>query len=281
MMPLVSEESSQLMLFFYLFFLGVYFARHAAVADKYSNSSKNTLPLCGGDTQSTRFGDTRVVFLARVIIGKTILGQSHFQKPDHGSSENSHDSCVDNIKHPKIFIIFDSNQIYPEYLIQYKWHQEKTSRSTYLPQSVQVKFFPTYTFKDVFTVFFLLQLQKRICNHTQYVKSLQKQGQLFCDHLKSYVCIPLNFLRITPSVFTFYFTLVIVPFTKCITGWLLSNFLSIKITLMRYSWPHTTDLIFEFETDELNKSFSWPNQTRVYTCLFLFQLLIICFITGD
>ena len=58
------------------------------------------------------------------MIGKSTVGQVDFKKPDHGSSENTHYSCVDDITHPKIFVIFDPNQIYPEYLIQYKWRQE-------------------------------------------------------------------------------------------------------------------------------------------------------------
>ncbi|XP_040886073.1 protein mono-ADP-ribosyltransferase PARP11-like isoform X2 [Toxotes jaculatrix] len=85
---------------------GIYFARHATYADKYSN---------GGI-----FQDTKIIFLARVMIGKSTVGKSHFRKPDDGCSENCHYSCVDDINHPKIFVIFDPNQIYPEYLIQYR-----------------------------------------------------------------------------------------------------------------------------------------------------------------
>ncbi|XP_026219067.1 protein mono-ADP-ribosyltransferase PARP11 [Anabas testudineus] len=103
----------------HIFGKGVYFARHATVADKYTMSSMTALPLYGGATSSADFGPTKVMFLARVIIGRPIVGESDFLKPDHESSENSHDSCVDDITHPNIFIIFDSNQIYPEYLIQY------------------------------------------------------------------------------------------------------------------------------------------------------------------
>uniref|UniRef100_A0A3B4YIM8 Poly(ADP-ribose) polymerase family member 11 n=1 Tax=Seriola lalandi dorsalis TaxID=1841481 RepID=A0A3B4YIM8_SERLL len=96
-----------------------YFAKHATYADKYSKSSTDPLPLYVGGTGSVP-RDTKIVFLARVMIGKSIVGQSDFRKPDDGSPENSHDSCVDVKKHPNIFVIFDSNQIYPEYLIQYR-----------------------------------------------------------------------------------------------------------------------------------------------------------------
>lgn len=84
---------------------GVYFAKHATYADKYSDISAT---------------QTKIIFLARVMIGKSNVGQSHFQKPDHGCSENLHDSCVNDINYPNIFVIFDPNQIYPEYLIQCK-----------------------------------------------------------------------------------------------------------------------------------------------------------------
>ncbi|XP_031169291.1 protein mono-ADP-ribosyltransferase PARP11 [Sander lucioperca] len=99
---------------------GIYFARHASYADKYSKASRDPLPLYGRETQGLQGENTKIIFLARVIIGKSTFGKSDFQKPDHGSSENSHHSCVDNIKHPNIFVIFDPNQIYPEYLIQYR-----------------------------------------------------------------------------------------------------------------------------------------------------------------
>ncbi|KAM7367145.1 hypothetical protein PAMP_015069 [Pampus punctatissimus] len=87
---------------------GIYFAKHATYADKYSNSS------------TIQGEQSKIIFLARVMIGKSKVGQRDFQKPDHGCSENLHDSCVDDIMHPNIFVIFDPNQIYPEYLIQYK-----------------------------------------------------------------------------------------------------------------------------------------------------------------
>uniref|UniRef100_A0A3P9BEQ5 Poly [ADP-ribose] polymerase n=1 Tax=Maylandia zebra TaxID=106582 RepID=A0A3P9BEQ5_9CICH len=73
----------------------------------------------GGKTQPVHSGETKIIFLARVMTGKPVAGQSHFQKPDHENPENLHDSCVDVVNHPRIFVIFDPNQIYPEYLIQY------------------------------------------------------------------------------------------------------------------------------------------------------------------
>lgn len=110
---------------FFCFSLGIYFAKHATYADKYSTSSKDLLPLHGGEAKGVPGKSTKIMFLARVMIGKSNHGQKHFQKPDHGSPVNTHYSCVDDMEHPKVFVIFDPNQIYPEYLIQYRWGQER------------------------------------------------------------------------------------------------------------------------------------------------------------
>ncbi|XP_044041793.1 protein mono-ADP-ribosyltransferase PARP11 [Siniperca chuatsi] len=99
---------------------GIYFAKYATYADKYSKSSTDPLPFYGRETQRVHSECTKIIFLARVMIGKSNVGKKHFQKPDHGSSEDSHHSCVDDINNPTIFVIFDPNQIYPEYLIQYR-----------------------------------------------------------------------------------------------------------------------------------------------------------------
>uniref|UniRef100_A0A0F8AHQ2 Poly [ADP-ribose] polymerase n=1 Tax=Larimichthys crocea TaxID=215358 RepID=A0A0F8AHQ2_LARCR len=97
---------------------GVYFAKHASYANKYSRSSKDPLPLYGVETQIVQEA-TKIIFLARVVIGKSIVGHKNFLKPDNGSMENPHQSCVDDSNNPTIFVLFDPNQIYPEYLIQY------------------------------------------------------------------------------------------------------------------------------------------------------------------
>lgn len=100
------------------FFLGIYFARHASVADKYAGRSTDPLQVFSG--MIPHVGPSKILFLARVMVGKSKVGRSHFTKPDHGSAGNSHDSCIDDVNHPNIFVIFDPNQIYPEYLIQYR-----------------------------------------------------------------------------------------------------------------------------------------------------------------
>uniref|UniRef100_A0A3Q2CQT3 Poly [ADP-ribose] polymerase n=1 Tax=Cyprinodon variegatus TaxID=28743 RepID=A0A3Q2CQT3_CYPVA len=86
---------------------GIYFAVEALYAGRYSSNS----------TTSQHNGNTKPIFLARVLVGKFKLGRSSMQKPD---DENQYLSCVNDINHPKIFVIFDPNQIYPEYLIEYQ-----------------------------------------------------------------------------------------------------------------------------------------------------------------
>ncbi|KAJ0056841.1 hypothetical protein NL108_000624 [Boleophthalmus pectinirostris] len=99
---------------------GIYFAIHAAYADKYSPSSKDNLPLHGRKVVGVEDAPTKVIFLARVLVGKSTQGQRELTKPDQVALKHSHDSCVDDVTSPKIYVIFDSNQIYPEYLIQYR-----------------------------------------------------------------------------------------------------------------------------------------------------------------
>ncbi|XP_046729007.1 protein mono-ADP-ribosyltransferase PARP11 [Silurus meridionalis] len=85
---------------------GTYFAKHAAYADKYS-------------TAQNQYNTTQIMFLARVIVGNYTEGRPDLVKPDGDQIENIHDSCVDNTLHPRIFVVFNSNQIYPEYVLEY------------------------------------------------------------------------------------------------------------------------------------------------------------------
>ncbi|XP_072310214.1 protein mono-ADP-ribosyltransferase PARP11-like [Eucyclogobius newberryi] len=103
----------------HVFGKGIYFAKHAAYADKYSHSCLDALPLFGGKPFPTTDKKTKVIFLARVLVGKSTLGDKKLTKPDGVEGERCHDSCVDHIVSPKMYVIFDCNQIYPEYLIEY------------------------------------------------------------------------------------------------------------------------------------------------------------------
>ena len=69
---------------------------------------------------------TTQMFVARVLVGKFSGGSCKLRKPpalDPNSDPygKCYDSCVDNIHMPKLFVIFDSAQAYPEYLIEYTY----------------------------------------------------------------------------------------------------------------------------------------------------------------
>ncbi|CAL8322752.1 unnamed protein product [Gadus morhua 'NCC'] len=84
---------------------GSYFARDASYSDKYSKAHG---------------GLRRVMFVAHVLVGEFTLGSSSYARPPSKStSKNLYDSCVDCARDPKIFVVFEKQQIYPEYIIDY------------------------------------------------------------------------------------------------------------------------------------------------------------------
>ncbi|XP_066524125.1 protein mono-ADP-ribosyltransferase PARP11 isoform X2 [Hoplias malabaricus] len=91
----------------HIFGKGTYFAKHATLADTYS--------VCASPGVNKLY----TMFLARVTVGKYTMGQEDLCKPDGNQIENTHDSCVDNVMYPRTFVIFNSNQIYPEYVLEY------------------------------------------------------------------------------------------------------------------------------------------------------------------
>ncbi|XP_044273634.1 protein mono-ADP-ribosyltransferase PARP11 isoform X2 [Varanus komodoensis] len=103
---------------------GTYFARDASYSSRFCKDDLkcgNTFHIHGIDLQLHAFKKHKVMFLARVLTGDYINGDSKYVRPPSkdGSFVNLYDSCVDNTWNPKIFVIFDANQIYPEYLIEF------------------------------------------------------------------------------------------------------------------------------------------------------------------
>ena len=88
---------------------GSYFAVDASYSNNYSG--------LGGDK-------TRFMFLARVLTGEYKLGMPDFRRPPlkvpNDPASDLYDSCVDDENQPKIFVIFNDEQCYPSYLIQYQ-----------------------------------------------------------------------------------------------------------------------------------------------------------------
>lgn len=66
----------------------------------------------------------RAMFLVKVLVGEYKEGQSAFLRPPSKDESNEasdlYDPCVDNERTPKIFVIFDLCQMYPEFLIKYE-----------------------------------------------------------------------------------------------------------------------------------------------------------------
>ncbi|XP_074050723.1 protein mono-ADP-ribosyltransferase PARP11 isoform X2 [Macrotis lagotis] len=104
---------------------GTYFARDAAYSSRFCKDDMkhgSTFQIHGVNLQQRHlFRTYKSMFLARVLIGDYINGDSKYMRPPSkdGSFVNLYDSCVDNTWNPKIFVVFDANQIYPEYLIEF------------------------------------------------------------------------------------------------------------------------------------------------------------------
>ncbi|TWW75676.1 Poly [ADP-ribose] polymerase 12 [Takifugu flavidus] len=84
---------------------GSYFARDASYSDMYSRRSKS---------------QSKIMFVALVLVGDYTKGNSSYVKPPpKGNGKTFYNSCVNSESNPSIYIIFDKQQVYPEYLINY------------------------------------------------------------------------------------------------------------------------------------------------------------------
>uniref|UniRef100_A0A3B5LQL8 Uncharacterized protein n=1 Tax=Xiphophorus couchianus TaxID=32473 RepID=A0A3B5LQL8_9TELE len=85
---------------------GSYFARDATYSDRYSR--------VGGSR-------TKNMFVALVLVGESTTGSSNYVRPPpKAGSKALYDSCVNSTSNPSIYVIFEKQQIYPEYLIKYR-----------------------------------------------------------------------------------------------------------------------------------------------------------------
>ncbi|CAC5389226.1 PARP7S [Mytilus coruscus] len=85
---------------------GSYFAKYAKTADSYID-----------------FGVKKHMFVVRVLPGDYAPGSSSFVRPPPRNPSDPfelYDSCVDNLQNPIIYVIFTFDQVYPEYIIEYK-----------------------------------------------------------------------------------------------------------------------------------------------------------------
>ncbi|XP_029617380.1 protein mono-ADP-ribosyltransferase PARP12 isoform X2 [Salmo trutta] len=94
---------------------GSYFARDAKYSHSYTSQS-----------------GLRSMFVCRVLVGDYTEGNSSYVRPPPKETGGSifYDSCVDNIKDPKVFVVFEKYQVYPEYLIEYSDTASPPNRAT-------------------------------------------------------------------------------------------------------------------------------------------------------
>lgn len=111
---------------------GSYFARDAKYSSKFCHTTgKHSTTLQRHGLAPPIFASEppyKTMFLARVLVGEYTVGHPMYCRPPSkdASFTNFYDSCVDDMANPKIYVIFDSNQIYPEYLIEFYWNTEGT-----------------------------------------------------------------------------------------------------------------------------------------------------------
>ncbi|XP_063062232.1 protein mono-ADP-ribosyltransferase PARP11-like isoform X2 [Engraulis encrasicolus] len=105
---------------------GSYFARDAKYSSRYCRIPQSSSP-CYTKAFGSPCGPAAVerpyycLFMARVLVGDYTLGSNTLVMPPSkdGTFANRFDSCVDDVPNPKIFVVFDSNHVYPEYLIHF------------------------------------------------------------------------------------------------------------------------------------------------------------------
>ena len=87
---------------------GSYFALNASYSDAYAKEDMNSCPF---------------IFVAKVLVGCYTKGHSSYRRPPQKDPSNPasdlYDSCVEDKSNPTIFVVFDTDQFYPEYIIKY------------------------------------------------------------------------------------------------------------------------------------------------------------------
>ncbi|XP_020618038.1 cell wall protein RBR3-like [Orbicella faveolata] len=78
---------------------GTYFAVNAVSSHSYAKRDSDLF---------------QYMFLAKVLVGYYTKGHPSYQSPPP-----KYDSCVDDKSNPTIFVVFDTDQFYPEYVIKY------------------------------------------------------------------------------------------------------------------------------------------------------------------
>ena len=103
---------------------------HGRNASKYGEGSYFAVNASYSHSYAKRDGNmSQFIFLTKVLVGSYTQGHSSYRRPppkqQSDPASDLYDSCVDNKSNPTIFVVFDTDQFYPEYIIQYSCAQPK------------------------------------------------------------------------------------------------------------------------------------------------------------
>ena len=108
---------------------------HGKNATKYGQGSYFALNSSYSDTYATQDDNSsKFMFVAKVLVGSYTVGQSSYRRPPQKDPRNPtsdlYDSCVDDTSSPSIFVLFDTDQFYPAYIIEYCVPRQATHNSS-------------------------------------------------------------------------------------------------------------------------------------------------------
>uniref|UniRef100_A0A8C5MBV6 Poly [ADP-ribose] polymerase n=1 Tax=Leptobrachium leishanense TaxID=445787 RepID=A0A8C5MBV6_9ANUR len=88
---------------------GCYFAKDASYSHRY----------CPANASGHRY-----MFLAKVLVGRSTVGCASYRRPPMIIPDDPksllYDSCVNKLDDPDLYVVFDNDQFYPSFLIEYK-----------------------------------------------------------------------------------------------------------------------------------------------------------------
>ena len=104
---------------------------HGRNASSYGEGSYFAVSASYSHSYAKRDGNmSQFMFLTKVLVGSYAVGRSNYRRPPLKQPSNPasdlYDSCVNNKSNPTIFVVFDTDQLYPEYIIQYSSAQPET-----------------------------------------------------------------------------------------------------------------------------------------------------------
>ena len=63
------------------------------------------------------------MLVSRVLVGESAVGDSNYVTPpskdDDDPEAGRYDSCVDNVDNPQLYVLFERDQCYPVFAVEY------------------------------------------------------------------------------------------------------------------------------------------------------------------